>query len=229
VSAEAARTLGGLPRTLVRGLFPIAAFAATCLAAGCGGAGSEVRQSLIASTCGDEPQICVMNDDGEDVRRLTEGTGNETPSWSPDGERIAFTSQRDGNWEIYVMNAEGSDQKRLTRTSSGAALAYPRWSPDGAKLAYVSYSGREFGPGVASDIHIMNADGTGQVNLTRSTATDFDPAWSPDGGFLAFSSDRDGDDEFDVSVYLIDVQSGEVERYTTWVAITPAFSPDGTS
>jgi hypothetical protein len=89
--------------------------------------------------------------------------------WSPDGSRIAFESVRDGGSEIYVMNAEGSDQRRLT--SNGGA--YPAWSPDGSRIAFAS------GRGGDSEIYVMNADGTGLTNLTSNPAGDHDPDWSP--------------------------------------------------
>ena len=72
------------------------------------------------------------------------------PRWSPDGRKLAFTSERDGNWEIYVMNADGSGQRNLTRTTAldvGAA-----WSPDGRRVVFVSKRGGKWA------IYSMNAD-----------------------------------------------------------------------
>ena len=92
------------------------------------------------------------------------------PAWSPDGQKIAFTSNRDGggnDWDIYVMNADGSDIARLT---DGAGNEYPAWSPDGQKIAFVSDRGGD------SDIYVMNADGSDISRLTDNSAGDREPA-----------------------------------------------------
>ena len=102
----------------------------------------------------------------------------QTPAWSPDGRKLAFVSRRDGNSEIYVMNADGSGQENLTQQP--ASDSHPSWSPDGRKLAFVS---RRDGN---SEIYVMNADGSGLRNVTRTPSNDLDPAWSPDGGAIAF-------------------------------------------
>ena len=119
---------------------------------------------------------------------LSRGTAGETLgdrdlSWSPDGTRIAFTSDRDGNEEIYVVDLETRRETNLSNDE--AADTRPAWSPDGSKIAFLSRRFR----GV--DIYVMNADGTGQTNLTRFAATYTDPIWSPDGARIAFTSRRD--------------------------------------
>lgn len=93
------------------------------------------------------------------------------PAWSPDGALIAFTSERDGNQEIYVIRADGSDQKRLTTTAADEAS--PSWSPDGTQIAFTT---RRDGN---DEIYVMNADGSGQVNVTNNLANDQSPAWGP--------------------------------------------------
>jgi len=96
---------------------------------------------------------------------------DESPAWSPDGNRLAFMSIRDGNAEIYVMNADGSGQTNLTNNSGGdRAVA---WSPDGTRLAFSS--GRDGN----LEVYVMNADGTGQTNITNHPSQDMDPAWQP--------------------------------------------------
>jgi tol-pal system beta propeller repeat protein TolB len=106
--------------------------------------------------------------------------------------KIAFASDRDGNLEIYVMDADGGSQTRLTEDP--AEDFSPAWSPDGKRLAFVSTRDGN------AEIYVMNADGTGQTRLTNNSASDLHPAWSPDGSHLAFVSNRDGNDE----IYSID-------------------------
>ena len=102
----------------------------------------------------------------------------QTPAWSPDGRKLAFVSRRDGNSEIYVINADGSGQENLTQHP--ARDSHPSWSRDGRKLAFVS---RRDGN---SEIYVMNADGSGLRNVTRAPSNDLRPAWSPDGRAIAF-------------------------------------------
>ena len=126
--------------------------------------------------------ICVMNADGTGVVNLIPLAGQEDfdPAWSPDGSKIAFTSNRDGgnsNYEIYVMNADGSNQRRLT-FSDPAAPAWdhePTWSPDGTKIAFSSARDGNY------EIYVMNADGSGQTNLTNSPGNDDQPSWQAVG------------------------------------------------
>ena len=91
----------------------------------------------------------------------------------PLGDMIAFESDRDGNFEIYVMNADGTGQTRLT--DHPAADRYPAWSPDGAMIAFTSTRDGN------DEIYVMNADGTGQARLTNSPVSDSRPSWSPTG------------------------------------------------
>ncbi len=100
--------------------------------------------------------------------------------WSPDGEKIAFVTKRDGNFDLYVMNADGSGLRRLTR---GAAWdGGPAWSPDGRKFAFVSKRDGN------DEVSVINVDGTGLRNLTRSPAQDGHPKWSSDARKIASSA-----------------------------------------
>jgi TolB protein len=81
-----------------------------------------------------------MKSDGSDVRRLTDHPKMDYwPAWSPDGKRIAFTSNRDGNYEIYVVQADGSGPRNVSKHP--ASDNYATWSPDGARLAFISNRG----------------------------------------------------------------------------------------
>jgi Tol biopolymer transport system component len=133
-------------------------------------------------------------------------------------QRIAFTSDRDGNYEIYVMDTDGSDQTRLT--NNPAEDNHPAWSPDRSKIAFVSKRDGNY------EIYVMNADGTGQTNLTNNPAWDGNPAWSPDGTKIAFDSylapgNRD--------IYVMNADGTGQTRLThdPMYADHPTWSPDG--
>ena len=161
----------------------------------------------------------MRNADGSRPTNLTnDPAGDYTPAWSPDGTKISFTSDRDGNYEIYVMNADGSGQTRLT--NNPAVDYYPDWSPDGRRIAFTSERDGN------AEIYVMNADGSGQTNLTNNTALDEAPAWSPDGTKIAFASVRDGNWE----IYVMNADgSGQTKLTNNTTAFDhfPDWSPDG--
>ena len=97
-------------------------------------------------------------------------TPTPTPTPGPSG-RIAFDSNRNGNYEIYVMNADGTGQTKITNNSANDLV--PAWSPDGSRIAFDSYRDGNF------EIYVMNADGSGQTRITNNTANDESPDWSP--------------------------------------------------
>jgi len=159
-------------------------------------------------------EIYVMNSDGSGQTGLTDNTEpDKDPSWSPDGEKIAFGRESpEENFEIWVMNSDGSGQTRLT--DNGFAQD-PSWSPDGEKIAFSSVSG---------GIFVVNAaDGS---DVTRLTTDGREPSWSPDGEKIAFTSDRDGNDE----IYVMNAAGGSGQtRLTDNDApdFEPSWSPDG--
>lgn len=119
--------------------------------------------------------IYRMAPDGSARTRLTFGQTGIDPSLSPDGSKIAFASYRDGNWEIYVMNVNGSDQTRLTfRPEWGDGS--PAWSPDGSKIAFASSD--PVVPWEPASVFVMEADGS---NITPLDAYGGRMSWSPDG------------------------------------------------
>jgi len=100
------------------------------------------------------------------------------------GSRIAFTSFRNGSFDLDVMNADGSKQRRLTKLrwlTPGSRS--PAWSPDGRKIAFESARDGNY------EIYVVNVDGSGLRRLTRDPASDRTPAWSPDGRRIAFGCD----------------------------------------
>jgi len=113
-----------------------------------------------------------------------DGVKNAYPRWSKDGSRILFQSNRGGNWQIFVMDRDGSRQTQLTQ--GDANNNFPDWSPDNRSIAFVSdRDGNE-------EIYVMAADGGGARNLSRDPAQDIHPYWSPDGTIILFNSTRAG-------------------------------------
>jgi len=126
----------------------------------------------------------IRPDTEQPAALTTTPTPTRLPTVARPGGRIAFTSDRDGNKDIYVMNADGSGQTNLTIHPDDDWV--PDWSPDGMSIAFVSE--RDGNP----EIYVMNADGTNQCRLTDAPSGDWRPDWSPDGRLIAFESDRDG-------------------------------------
>jgi TolB protein len=113
-----------------------------------------------------------------------------------DASRIAFVSDRDGNADIYVMNADGSNVTQLTTNPSYDGA--PTWSPDGQRLAFASERDGNV------DVYVIDADGSNEVRLTSHAAQDGGPSWSPDGSMIAFDSDRSGSSQ----VWRTNVEAG---------------------
>jgi dipeptidyl aminopeptidase/acylaminoacyl peptidase len=110
------------------------------------------------------------------------------PAWSPDGRRIAFFADRNGSDDIYVMNADGSGQIRLTTTGTNFA---PTWSPDGTQILYMCRIPANPPPPPGSppadfELCVINADGSGFTRLTDNPSQELTPTWSPDGQRIAF-------------------------------------------
>lgn len=164
--------------------------------------------------------IYIINDAISEPINLTKN-GPESlykdslPAWSPDNRQIAFTSNRDGNRAIYVMQADGSTQTRLTVDAADAWE--PAWSPDGTRIAFTS--NRDGNP----EIYVMQADGTNPVRLTAHAAADTNPTWSPDSRQIAFTAERDGNPE----IYVMQADGAGQTRLTSNSAndTRPAWAP----
>jgi Tol biopolymer transport system component len=154
--------------------------------------------------------IDVVNADGSGLTNVTTSPGDDNfGAWSPDGARIAFTSDRTGNDEMYVVNADGSGLTNLSNNpsdqeafTSNPSADGPVWSPDSSRIRFTSVRDGSL------DLYVMNADGSGVTRLTNVARLTHNPAvdesiwfpsptggpvWSPDGSRIAFIADRPGD------------------------------------
>jgi len=124
-----------------------------------------------------------MEADGGSVRQLTfngMGINDAWPRWSPDGKWIVFHSNVDGNFEIYLIDADGTN---LTRVTNYPGLdQFPEWSPNGKQLAIRR----------DTDIYLIDIDGTNPIRLTHDAPVDQMASWSPSGRQIAFMSFREG-------------------------------------
>ena len=185
-------------------------------------ASHHMPQIAFTSTRDGNPEIYVMDADGNNQIRLTRHREEDKlPSWSPDGGRIAFASNRDGGInQIYVMDSDGKNLKRLTE---GISALNPAWSPDGRTIAYDDYEDK----GEDSKIYLVAPDGTNRRRLAGDIPShDRQAAWSPDSQRIAFTSLRKGRTE---EIYVMDADGTNQKRLThDWrTNREPAWSPDG--
>jgi TolB protein len=166
--------------------------------------------------------IYVASDDGSDIRNVTAkfNSWDNGWSWSPDGQWIAFSSDRDGNWELYKMTVTG---ERITRlTDHAGSDGWPSWSPDGKRIVFASDRSGNW------EIFSMGDDGADVRQLTERPATDDTfPAVSPDGRRVVFSSQLAGRGEGEL--YAMGIDGTGVTRLTSTVAMNsmPSWCPNG--
>jgi TolB protein len=142
-----------------------------------------------------------------------------SPSWSPDGSKLAYVSFEKKKPIIFVQDI--ATRQRIVLANYKGNNSAPSWSPDGKRLAIVLTQGAN------SQISIINADGTGLQQLSRSLSIDTEPQWSSDGKWIYFSSDRGGSPQ----IYRMSPQGGEPQRVTFEGSynVSPRLSPDGKS
>jgi Tol biopolymer transport system component len=166
-------------------------------------------------------EIYRMNPDGSTQTNISNNPANDGfASWSADGLKIAFYSGRDGNPEIYAMNGDGTSQTRITNNAGDDF--HPSWSPDRTKLVF----GRFLNDGSTGDIFSINADGSGETNLSQNGFfVNSNPAWSPDGSRILFNTSRDSHQE----VYVMKNDGSLQTRLTdtaSGFSALGAWSPD---
>jgi Tol biopolymer transport system component len=186
------------------------------------------KVAFLSRRDGTGADVFVINADGSDQRNLTRKPGNEVaPAWSPDGRAIVFSAVPPGQplWvggsrsasgpyrDVYVMNADGSDQRNLTHTTDAEEWA-AGWSPDGRTIAFAAYDGQ------SNRIFVINADGSGKRALTHELTPETFMSWSPDGRKIGF---------FDAGISVVNTDGSGLRRLARNVAFQggPSWSPDG--
>lgn len=167
---------------------------------------------------GNRYSLVVADADGYGPQTVLSSTESIiSPSWSPDGTRLAYVSFEKKKPVIFVQSLT-TGQRTVLANYKGNNSA-PSWSPDGRRLAIVLTQGAN------SQIHLINADGTGLQQLSRSRGIDTEPQWSPDGKWIYFTSDRGGSPQ----VYRMSVLGGEASRVTFDGSynVSPRLSPNG--
>ena len=187
----------------------------------------ETKIAFISTRDGNQ-EIYVMDVDGTGLVRLTKHPAIDSyPAWSPDGTKIAFTSNRrnGSTYEIYIMDADGKAPLRLTKNNQPVP-AYdesPSWSPDGRRIAFAS--NREGN----SEIYVMDTNGKNIVQLTRTIDRKATLSWSPDGSKIAYVF-RDRDINGDSDIYVMNANGANPVNLTRNPRARnrdPSWSPDG--
>ena len=183
-------------------------------------AGPETKNGKIAFVSGGD--IWVVNPDGSGLQNLTHSPARETyPTWSPEGTRIVYSSNRGAARNLWIMNADGGDPRRLTHPGRGVDTT-PSLSPDGRRIVFARrLRGNQ-------ELYVMNLDGTGARRLTRHPGIDFDPSWSPDGSEIVFwRALRRGKGTLH-EIFAVNPDGSGLRRLTWGMnSDAPAWAPDG--
>lgn len=174
--------------------------------------------------------VYVMNADGTGTKRLTTSPrDDDSPRWSPDGTQIVWSKNSGDSptGRLKVMNADGTEPYLLT--GSERDDTWPRWSPNGEQILFNSRNpctDEQLCTLTQFDVHVVDADGSDERNLTRSENDEYTPVWSPDGSRIAFTREVG---EEDAEIFVMDADGSEVTQVTDTPGANfiPSWSPDG--
>jgi TolB protein len=172
-----------------------------------------------AAKPGKAKEIYIADFDGRNVVQITnDGVPHMSPSWSPDGSKLTYTSFKSGRAQIYVYNLLTRKSLPLTRTSGNTSGA--EWHPDGKSIAFSMSS-----EGKTAIYTMKSFDGTEVKPLVQGSGLEVEPAYSPDGKFIAFASGRFGNPH----LFVRDLSTGGDTRITFagWYNSSPSWRPDG--
>jgi Tol biopolymer transport system component len=176
-----------------------------------------------------DPHMSIFeaNPDGSELKRLTHAKGyNAEGSYSPDGSHIVFCSNRDGNLELYIMDADGKNVRQLTH-SPGCYNGGPFFSPDGRRVIFRSDRKKKD----YLQIYVINTDGTGERALTDTGGVNWGPFWYKDGKHIVYAAADHSDPTKrpNYDLWWMDVDTGKQVRltYAPGADVLPVFSPDG--
>ncbi|HBC73637.1 MAG TPA: hypothetical protein DC017_02035 [Candidatus Wallbacteria bacterium] len=184
-------------------------------------ANKAVGKIAFMSMRGVSRQIYIMNADGTNQYRLTDGANDENfAAISPDGNKIVYTSAGNSKSDLYIMDSNGLNEKRLTVSASGEEYLYPSFSPDSSKIAFIMTLDGRYTLGV------INADGSGLSVIQTFDTAAYYPVFWPNQTRIAFSMQEEGKNK----IYIIDYESKSMAAFIAgnFNVNYPAFSPDGT-
>ncbi len=182
------------------------------------------RIAFVSDRNNNQSQIWVIDADGKNLMRLTDGFHDDNPDWSPDGTTIAYHSQRKRTgeypfgvplYELYLMDSDGSNQRQLV----GEDSIEPCWSPGGTRIVFLF--SRKLGE--LPQLHVVDPDGANMRKLTHNIGETASPAWSPDGNSIAY--------QHNFQLWIMD-SNGENKRKLTIknprkvIDSHPTWSPD---
>src|SRR5258706_8115860 len=168
-------------------------------------------------------EIMIMDPDGSNIHRLTSSAGDDFgPSWSPDGTQIIFGSNRDGHYQIYMMNADGSNQRNISNNSYNDFPSTVPLTPSGSTMVF--YSDR----GGNRQVYTMDTNGNNVHQLTSGSLERFIPNWSSDGSKIGFGQIESNGDQ---QIYIMNPDGSNIQQLTSTVGtknFDPVWTPDGT-